>query len=140
MVQPVDYSGTDLALRVVDKMAESGYEVAESLQGHVVFTPRMSSKIRPMVFRYNRKHSDELMGQILGYPAWNDFPGWDMSKPRLAFNWLVELEGYDGRHQVMANVFRDKGLVPEMEKLALKMAECLEPKGFEVYTKLGRMR
>lgn len=140
MVQPVDYSGTDLASCIVENMEDGGYEVDKTHQGYVVFTPRMSSKIRPLVSRYNRNHSDELMGHILGYPAWDDFPGEDRSKSRLVFDWLVELEGYNGEHQVMVNVFRDKSLVPEMEDLAVKMADCLEPKGFKVYTKLRRIR
>ena len=143
MVQPVDYGSSDFGLGVAEsivrQMEKFGFKSAQSLQGFVIFTDTMSSTIRPMVSKYNRSDSDEIMGRILGYPAWDDFPGGDMSKPRLLFSWEVKLRGYDGYHQVMANVFRDKRLVPRMESLASDMADCLEPHGFTVFENMRRM-
>lgn len=147
LVHFVDYEGRgrvglDVATKIVRKMADAGYHVTQCNQGFVVFTDRMSSTIEPMVSRYNRsgRRSDKLMGQILGYPAWNDFPGSRRLRRRLTFDWTVKLKGYGGEHQVMANVFQDRSLVPDMEALALEMAECLEPKGFRVYTTLFEKR
>jgi len=143
MVQSVDYGssgdGLDMAEFIVNEMMKGGFRSAPSSQGIIVFTDTMSSTIRPMVSKYDKNGSDKLMGRILGYPAWDDFPGSDRSKPRLGFSWEVKLRGYAGYHQVMANVFRDMGLIHEMEELASKMADHLEPKGFEVFTKLRKM-
>jgi hypothetical protein len=138
MVQYVDYKDQRLVEEMLDRIEAAGYEVQDIDEGAVVF--KGDAKVLRLLRSYDKTGSSETLGKILGYPAAHDFPGMDRSRSRLFFSWEVSLKWHKGYHQVMANVFRDKSLVEDMESLALRMSACLEPKGFDVMSRHGRMR